>query len=317
MIKTCIFITYFDILKLQYHPFPKGTMSVKPIRKPFFGDPLFPFELAYKNVKKQNNELPDHLHDRYELVYIHQGKGVFFIDNTWYEKKKGDLFIIPGNTIHHSLPHNEDPIVSSALFFAPTLLAMEPIDDSYHSLLCFDFARNKKIYRIEQTESLISVTEAALEQIHGELEDRKAGYHEAVKLITCQLLLHINRFIQSVSGSSTAGEPGVGPFWIKEVLREIDEHPEREASLALLAEKANVSAPHFSRVFKQLTTMNVTQYVNAKRMIRAKELLTRTDNNIMDIAEQCGYETATHFYRIFKAFTGFTPNKYRQNQSRL
>lgn len=290
---------------------------MKPIRKPFFGDPLFPFELAYKNVRKQINELPDHLHDRYELVYIHQGKGVFFIDNTWYEKKAGDLFIIPGNTIHHSLPHHEDPIVSSALFFAPTLLAMDPLDDSYHNLLCFDFARKKRIYRLEQPEFLMSFTEMALAQIHGELEDRKAGYHEAVKLITCQLLLQINRFVQSVSGHHPAGEPGVGPSWMKEVLRDLDEHPEREASLARLAEKANVSAPHFSRVFKQLTTMNVTQYVNAKRMIRAKELLTRSDNNIMDIAEQCGYETPTHFYRIFKAFTGQTPNQYRQNQSRL
>ncbi|UQZ32278.1 AraC family transcriptional regulator [Paenibacillus sp. PK3_47] len=288
---------------------------MKPIRKPFFGDPLFPFELGYKNVKKQINELPDHLHDQYELVYIHQGKGVFFIDNTWYEKKQGDLFIIPGNTIHHSLPHNEDPIVSSALFFAPTLLAMERIDDSYHSLLCFDFARKKRMYRIEQPAALVSVTETALGQIHQELADRKPGYHEAVKLITCQLLLQINRYIQSVSGHRPAGEPRVGPSWIKEVLHDIDEHPEREASLARLAERANVSAPHFSRVFKQLTTMNVTQYVNAKRVIRAKELLSRTDNNIHDISEQCGYETPTHFYRIFKAFTGMTPNKYRQNQS--
>ncbi|WP_370656233.1 helix-turn-helix domain-containing protein [Paenibacillus pedocola] len=290
---------------------------MKPIRKPFFGDPLFPFELAYKTVKKQINELPDHLHDRYELVYIHQGKGVFFIDNNWYEKKQGDLFIIPGNTIHHSLPHNEDPIVSSALFFAPPLLAMEPIDDSYHNLLCFDFARKKRAYRIEQPQYLISVTEAALEQIHQELEDKKTGYHEAVKLITCQLLLQINRFIRSVKERNPVGEPGVGPSWMKDVLRNIDEHPERENSLARLAEKANVSAPHFSRVFRQLTTMNVTQYVNAKRIILAKELLVRSDQNIIEISEQCGYETPTHFYRVFKALTGLTPNKYRNNQTNM
>lgn len=290
---------------------------MKPIRKPFLGDPLFPFEIVYKMIKRQTNELPDHLHDRYELVYIHQGKGVFFIDNTWYEKKQGDLFIIPGNTIHHSLPHNEDPIVSTALYFAPTLLAMAPIDDSYNSLLCFDYARKKRSYRIEQPELLRAVTEAAMEQIQQELEEGKPGCHEAVKLITCQLLLQINRFILSVRGGYPAGEPRVGPSWMKEVLREIDEHPERETGLAQLAERANVSGPHFSRVFRQLTTMNITQYVNAKRIIRAKELLIRSDINISEIAEQCGYDTPTHFYRIFKSFTGMTPNKYRQNHSGL
>lgn len=288
---------------------------MKPIRKPFFGDPLFPFEIAYKTVKRQMNELPDHLHDRYELVYIHQGKGVFFIDNAWFEKKQGDLFIIPGNTIHHSLPHNEDPIVSSALYFAPTLLAMEPMDDSYNSLLCFDFAGQKGIYQIELQEPLRSVTETALGQIHQELEEQKFGYHEAVKLLSCQLLLQINRHVQSIRKRNAPLETGVGPSWIKQVLRDIDEHPEREASLARLAEKANVSAPHFSRVFRQLTTMNVTQYVNAKRIIRAKELLIRSDQKIADISEQCGYETPTHFYRMFKALTGVTPHKYRQSQS--
>lgn len=288
-----------------------------PIRKPFIGDPLFPFELAYQSVKRQTNELPDHLHDRYELVYIHQGKGVFFIDNAWYEKKQGDLFIIPGNTIHHSLPHNEDPIVSSALYFAPTLLAMDPIDDSYRSLLCFDLARQKGIYRIELTEPLRVVAETALEQIHTELKEHRLGYHEAVKLLSCQLLLQINRHVQSVRRREDPLEPGVGPLWMRQVLRDIDEHPEHENSLARLADKANVSAPHFSRVFRQLTTMNLTQYVNAKRIIRAKELLIRTDQKITDIAEQCGYETVTHFHRVFKALTGVTPHKYRQNQSRI
>uniref|UniRef100_UPI00406BEBE4 helix-turn-helix domain-containing protein n=1 Tax=Paenibacillus sp. FSL R7-0345 TaxID=2954535 RepID=UPI00406BEBE4 len=63
--------------------------------------------------------------------------------------------------------------------------------------------------------------------------------------------------------------------------------------------------------------MNVTQYVNAKRIIRAKELLIRSDHKIADISEQCGYETPTHFYLMFKALTGITPHKYRQNQSNM
>lgn len=291
-------------------------IPLKPIRKPFLGDPLFPLNLSYKTMKKQNNELPDHLHDRYELVFIHQGSGVFFIDNTWYDKKPGDLFVIPGNTIHHSLPNNEHPIVSSALFFAPALLTMESLDESYNSLLCFDCARKDKVYRIELTEPLLSFTEAALDQIQQELKERSSGYREAVRLIACQLLLHVNRHVQSIRVKDTVLEAPAGPHWMRELLHEIDEHPEHDVSLTRLAEKANVSAAHFSRVFRQFTTMNVTQYINAKRIIRAKELLTHSQENIQTISEQCGYETTTHFYRVFKALTGLTPSKYRQSQAR-
>lgn len=286
-----------------------------PIRKPFTDDPLFPFERTYRTVKKQTDELPDHLHDRYELVYIHRGQGVFFIDQDWYEKKRGDLFLIPGNTIHRSLPRDEDPILSSALFFAPALFAAPSLGDGYEALLAFDFARRKKTYRIELPETLIAVVESALAQIEAELQERQPGFREAVKGILAGLLLAVNRFILSEKEFELTAEPGVGPPWMNDVLRRIDESPEAENGLAALAHQANVSAPHFSRVFKRLTTMNLTQYVNAKRMIRAKELLRTTPLTIEEVSRGCGYETPTHFYRVFKALTGSTPKSYRSRRS--
>ncbi|WP_379155767.1 helix-turn-helix domain-containing protein [Paenibacillus sp. sgz5001063] len=288
---------------------------MKPFRKPFTGDPLFPFEVVHKTVKKQDNELPDHLHDRYELVYVHQGKGTFFIDNTWYEKKSGDLFIIPGNTIHHSLPDNDNPIISSALYFAPTLFATDPLDDLYTHLLCFDYARKNKSYKLELPNVLKSITEVSMEGISGEMTEQRTGYHQATRLIVCQLLLQINRFILSGEGN-TNEDSRMAPAWIIKALKEIDEHPEREIGLLMLAERANVSPSHFSRVFRQLTTMNVTNYVNAKRIIRAKEMLIYSDKNISAIADMCGFDTPTHFYRVFKALTGVTPNTYRRNLSK-
>ncbi|WP_017815763.1 helix-turn-helix domain-containing protein [Paenibacillus shenyangensis] len=282
-----------------------------PIRKPFEGEPLFPFELIHLTTKKQNDELPDHLHDRYELVYIHRGQGVFFIDQDWYEKKRGDLFLIPGNTIHRSLPRDEDPIVSSALFFAPSLLAAPSLGDGYDPLLAFEFARQRRTYRIELTESLISVVESALEQIGNELRERQPGFREAVRGITSRLLLAINRLIWAEKDFDLAAEASVGPVWMNDVLRRIDESPEAQNGLAALAQQANVSAPHFSRVFKRLTTMNLTQYVNAKRMIRAKELLRATELTVEEVSRSCGYETPAHFYRVFKTLTGLTPKSYR------
>lgn len=285
---------------------------MKPFRKPFFGDPLFPFEIVYKTMKKQDNELPDHLHDRLELVYVYQGKGTFFIDNTWYEKKDGDLFIIPGNTIHHSLPDNDDPIISSALYFAPTLLTTAPLDNSYSPLLCYDYARKKNSYKLELPAALKSIIEMSIEGISKEMSEQTIGYHEAIRLIISQLLLQINRYILTGMGNTNENSR-IAPSWMMEALKAIDEHPEHEIGLVRLAEQANVSTSHFSRVFRQLTTMNVTKYVNAKRIIRAKEMLTHSDKNINAIADVCGFDSPTHFYRVFKALTGLTPSAYRRS----
>lgn len=288
---------------------------MKPLRKPFDGDPLFPLELSYRAMKKPIDELPDHLHERYEIVFVHSGQGVFFIDDAWYEKKAGDLFLIPGNTIHRSLPHDEDPVVSSVLFFAPRLLHTESADGAYHALLCFDWARKNKTYRIELPPELAEETEKTFGQIRSELEQRQLGSHEAVKLAASRLLLHINRLIYAQRQANPSEETGSVPFWMKEALREIDEYPERSNGLSTLAARACISPAHFSRVFKQLTAMNVTQYVNAKRIVRAKELLASTDRSIEEIARNCGYETTAHFHRIFKRLADMTPSHYRKSIS--
>lgn len=285
---------------------------MKPVRKPFSGDPLFPLELFCRTMKKPIEELPDHLHDRYEIVFVHSGRGVFFIDDAWYEKKAGDLFLIPGNTIHRSLPSDEDPVVSSVLFFAPGLLHTESPDGSYRSLLCFDWARKNKTYRLELPDWLVEEAENVFVEIREELERQQLGSREAVKLIAHRLLLRLNRLIHARLPEPSEETRGV-PSWMKDALRGIDEHPERASGLSALAAEACISPAHFSRVFKQLTAMNVTQYVNAKRIVRAKELLTSTDRGVADIAQACGYETTAHFHRIFKRMADMTPIQYRRS----
>lgn len=279
------------------------------IRKSFESNVLFPFELVYQAMRKQENELPDHSHDHYELVYIHEGKGVFFIDHLWYEKRKGDFFLIPGNTIHHSLPDDEEPIVSSAIFFAPYLMNALPYDPNYSALACFEYAKQKKLYKLELPEQLKTIVETSLFSMSKEWEQRPVGYQNAIWLTLGQLLLQLTRITNSSSFKQSAN-PHYSPSWMLSALQTIDQHPESEHSLVQLARNASVSTAHFSRVFRQLTTMNVTNYINAKRIAKAKQMLLETDHNIECISEHCGFQTTTHFYRVFKQITGITPRRY-------
>lgn len=284
---------------------------MRPYRKPFFGDPLFPFEMTYRKKRFQEDELPEHLHDRYELVYIHEGTGTFFINQTLYDMKPGDLFAIPGNTIHRSFTAPDDPIVSTAVFFAPSLVRPDPFDVHYSALGCYELARKRNIYKFELPGDLQKETAETLAAIKAEWTDRKAGYRHAVRLHLQQLLLRLNRYLDSSWPGETAHRP-VGPPWIREALQRIDTHPYKGIRLSELARQSNVSPAHFSRVFKQLTGMNVTDYVNAKRVMSAKEMLVDTDLSIARIAERCGFEAVPHFYRTFKAVTGVTPAQYRK-----
>lgn len=282
-----------------------------PYRKPFYGDPLFPFEIVHRDRKSPQKELPDHLHDRFELVYVFGGKGTFFIDETIYEKSAGDLFLIPGNTIHRSFPEPDDPIVSTAVFFAPGLAQMESFDDGYSGLAVFEIARMRKRYKIELQAELRRETEETMDRMDLEFRRKQTGYRQAIRLLLQQLLLRLNRYA-AAGLPGDAGHPPIGPAWVREALREIDRHPGRDNGLAELSRRASVTPPHFSRVFKRLTGMNVTDYVNAKRIALAKELLLETEESVGAVAERCGFDSLPHFHRVFKAMTGLTPGAYKR-----
>ncbi len=283
---------------------------MNPYRKRFEANTAFPFACVYRDTKTAQAELPDHLHDWYELVYVYNGHGTFFIDQTIYSAQAGDIFLIPGNTIHRSFPDPDDPKTSTALFFNPTLLHTPSLGDPFTYLRCFEQADRAKSYKLASSEAERRELEALIEAIRLEEQEQKRGYRHAVLNLLQRMLLLLGRRVASPEPTQT----GRAPDWMADALTYIDEYPAEQLGLSQLAERANVTAAHFSRVFKKLTGMNVTEYVTTKRILRAKKLLTGTADSVAAIALGCGFESVPHFHRMFKKLTGMTPAQYKKNE---
>ena len=58
--------------------------------------------------------------------------------------------------------------------------------------------------------------------------------------------------------------------------------------------------------------MTLTEYLNNTRIKAAQQLLLTTHMPISEISEQAGYESHTHFSRVFKQFTNLSPMQYRK-----
>jgi len=284
---------------------------MKPIRKPFKFDPIFPFEIVYKQLRTAQSELPEHLHDLYEIVYVHRGQGTIFIDNALYEQKPGDLFLIPGDTIHRAFPEASDPTISTALFFAPALIRSEGFDDGYTPMRSFELARRRRQFKLAITEELRERTVSILQAIHAEMTAKQLGYRHSVLSYLQQLLIEVNRHPSSepMDNANTR----IGPHWMLDAMRVIEEDPVQAGGLAELSSKAGVTAEHFSRMFKQFTGMNLIDYVITKRIVRVKELLLSGSDNVEAVALACGFRSLPHFYTTFKKLTGMTPRAYRNS----
>ncbi|NOU70319.1 helix-turn-helix domain-containing protein [Paenibacillus sp. LMG 31458] len=283
-----------------------------PVRKVFDANDAFPFSLAYKNTKSSQSELPDHFHDWYEIVYVYRGKGTFFIDHTFYEMKQGDLFLIPGNTIHRATPDKETPVTSTAIYFSPSIIQTPNLGDSFSYLHCFEQAAAHHNYKFETLLSQRQNLDSWLESIQYEFKHPNLGHRQAILLQLLQLLLFLNRDLGSGTKPST-GDSIAPPMWMREILLYIDQHFCEDIGLKTLSKQASVTPAHFSRVFKQLIGMNITAYIMTKRIIRAKQLLSENDLNISIIAEMCGFESLPHFHAMFKRVLGMTPAAARKS----
>jgi AraC family transcriptional regulator len=92
----------------------------------------------------------------------------------------------------------------------------------------------------------------------------------------------------------------------------IDEHVDRNISLAELAQWTGYSVNHFARLFKQAFRRSPHQYVIERRIERAKALLLDHRCSVAEVAVSCGFATQAHLNTAFKQRLGVTPGEFRR-----
>lgn len=80
-------------------------------------------------------------------------------------------------------------------------------------------------------------------------------------------------------------------------------------SLVEMADVAGLSPFHFAREFKREVGMSPHQFLVARRLERAHELLRRGDRTVGDIAQAVGFADQSHLTRAFRARYGTTPGR--------
>jgi AraC-like DNA-binding protein len=84
-----------------------------------------------------------------------------------------------------------------------------------------------------------------------------------------------------------------------------------DLSQSAMAEMAGISKDYFSRIFKNVTGMNYSKWLNMIRLEKATELLAYNDRSLTEIAMLSGFQSIPSFNRVFRGEKGMTPSEYR------
>ena len=95
------------------------------------------------------------------------------------------------------------------------------------------------------------------------------------------------------------------------------ENKKSDITIDDVATHAGFSTDYFNRIFFAHTGFNIMEYVRFSRLKKAAHLLRGTNNDILDIALDCGYEAHESFSRAFKNQYGMSPSEYRKKYEKV
>ncbi|GAB3176396.1 helix-turn-helix domain-containing protein [Telluribacter humicola] len=257
-----------------------------------------------------------HFHPEYELTYIVRGHGQRFVGDNVENFREGDLILLGPNLAHfwrsdasyYKAPeppgseaiviHFSEKLVESALSLIPEFSVINSLWRKAPQGL--SFASDDPTFSLVN-ELLLSLSTATTpaDQILGLL----------------RLLTELATFPNMRTLASDGYVPRLNEAETERMRRILDytlQHFREPIGLPEIAREAHLSEAAFCRYFRQRTQKPYLSYLNELRVGHARQLLIASSMSVGQVALDSGFQNLSHFHRLFRRFTGYSPLRYRQ-----
>lgn len=254
--------------------------------------------------------VPLHWHEDVEFIYIKKGSGVIVIDGNEHMVNAGDIaFIIPG-MVHGIFQLEADSMEYENILFDGKLFSSST-DDFFDTFLLPFFSNTVEVPHIfRQGVAGYESVRKYLDSNDNISSHREGAWGLAIKGNLYLLLFDLVTLYEKKNDSSAKKKIDK----LKPVIKYVELHYSESMTVAEMADIAGFSESHFMRFFKDTFGVSFVTYLNDYRLSMAARLLLATEDTILDISQQVGFENLSHFNRKFKAKYDKTPKEYRINK---
>jgi AraC family transcriptional regulator len=155
---------------------------------------------------------------------------------------------------------------------------------------------------------------AAMGAVDAELTAGGAGGRLATESLANLLAVHLIRHVTAPRRPARRRDSALPRGRLRAVVAYIEEHLDAGPTVEQLAAVARLSPYHFARQFKRATALPPHQYVIARRVERAKQLLRGGgDLTLARVAARAGFSDQSQFCQHFKRAVGVTPGRFRKS----
>ena len=127
-----------------------------------------------------------------------------------------------------------------------------------------------------------------------------------------RLLEIFGRDLSAAANRMSLQDAEAEPPMIRRAKSYIAGHYGDPVGLAEMARTMHVSTFYFCKMFKKTTGLTFTDYLGRVRVEKAKNLLLNPHLRVSEIAYTVGFQSLTHFNRVFRKLTGESPTDFRE-----
>ena len=293
---------YYSIMNvLEYENYQEKTSHV---------DITFPYNTLLCSIPLDFDKVPLHWHDEMEIIYIKKGHGYVTVDYKQYKVSGSTIvLILPGQL--HSIDQYDDLSMEyeNILFNANMLLPRTEDSSSTNFLRPFLHGQ----ITVPSVFSIVSehydALTACLDACDEISKTKPEGYQLYIKGKLFEFFYILINRCQSEKNPRMMKSRDK----MKIILKFIENTYMHRISVAEIADKVEFSESHFMRYFKENMGTSFVEYLRDYRLTMAARLLLVSDESILSISEEVGFENLSYFNRAFKKKYGMTPREYRNN----
>jgi len=131
--------------------------------------------------------------------------------------------------------------------------------------------------------------------------------HSLFQLTVCEMLIHAISILYKRHPMRIDDNPK----WLSTLLKQLHSPDMMSCTAEEVYKMSGYSPPVVIKKFKQYTGQTVQSYLVKLKIDWAIILLQTTDKTVLEISEELGYSSLSHFCKLFRAQTGETPKKFR------
>jgi len=265
-------------------------------------DPMHRPQLAFI-CKAEGKEaaIPRVMHkhdDRFEIMFIRSGSGVYNIDGRDYNVKQGDVILFNANVLHDENPTGTEDLLIFSCGVKKLKVDGLPVNVLTTRTQAAVMHCGGYYEEICQLFDLMWTHINARQLYHSDIADNLLY----VLLLLCRRMW-IENEAESENNKILLGQR------IKDF---IDDHYKDDMALTSITAALNMSYFYLSHVFKAYSGYSPKQYQTRRRIGEAQTILLSTDLAITEVANAVGYDNVNNFHRIFHNIIGIPPARYKK-----